>query len=137
MVTTTFRQYSQIVQNAPRKQRKLFLTQPTCGNQNYLWHCSVPEVILVPTCWLRPLRCAVTDSWTVPTDFFPLQKPSPHSSKSPSRIPQGSLNQQERSMQRIGTESSSPKAQAYRNICAVAMIMQAVLSRRHIMIIVA
>ena len=27
------------------------VSNPTCGNQNYFWHCSVPEVILVPTCW--------------------------------------------------------------------------------------
>lgn len=29
-----------------RKKKKV--SSPTSGNQNYFWHCSVPEVILVP-----------------------------------------------------------------------------------------
>ena len=32
---------------------KAALAETTCGNQNYLWHCTVPEVILVPTCWVE------------------------------------------------------------------------------------
>ena len=42
--------------------KKTFLAQTTCGNQNYLWHSWVPEVILVPTCWLCQHQTAWQES---------------------------------------------------------------------------
>ena len=45
--------YYLLVHQAPKITKPVLgslLFNPTCGNQNYLWHCSVPEVILVPTC---------------------------------------------------------------------------------------
>ena len=35
-----------------KKREKMFWSSPTSGNQNFFWHSAVPEVALIPWCWL-------------------------------------------------------------------------------------
>ena len=49
-VVTKFPDVGSAMRKLFQSQRELLLAKPTCGDQNYFWHCSVPEVILVPRC---------------------------------------------------------------------------------------